>query len=122
MILLYMYKLYRRFFMIKNIIFDLGGVLIDFFPENYLKHINLKEDEIQLFKKLIWGSKTWLKGDRGDLNYEQIIEEICKNNPMHSKKLRFALENKDNSFILSANSSSCSFFYKEDLKFIFCLM
>ena len=25
--------------MIKNIIFDLGGVLIDFIPEMYLKHI-----------------------------------------------------------------------------------
>ena len=37
--------------MIKNIIFDLGGVLIDFIPEKYLKHIGLNDEEINLYKK-----------------------------------------------------------------------
>lgn len=37
--------------MIKNIIFDLGGVLIDFIPEKYLKHIGLNDEEIKLYKK-----------------------------------------------------------------------
>ena len=41
--------------MIKNIIFDLGGVLIDFIPEKYLKHIGLNDEEIKLYKKMIWG-------------------------------------------------------------------
>lgn len=39
--------------MIKNIIFDLGGVLIDFIPEKYLKNIGLNDEEIKYIKK-IW--------------------------------------------------------------------
>ena len=37
--------------MIKNIIFDLGGVLIDFILVMYLKHIGLNDKEIDLYKK-----------------------------------------------------------------------
>lgn len=86
--------------MIKNIIFDLGGVLIDFFPEIYLKHIGLNEEEIKLYKKMIWSSKEWCLGDRGDLSYPEILEAIYKNNPKYSKKLRYILENKNNDYIL----------------------
>lgn len=41
--------------MIKNIIFDLGGVLIDFITEKYLKHIRLNDEEIKSYKKMILG-------------------------------------------------------------------
>lgn len=96
--------------MIKNIIFDLGGVLLDFKPENYLKHIGVNEEEAKLFKKLIWGSEVWFKGDRGDMNYEQLTDSICEHNPKYAKKLRYILENKDNSFILSENPKNCEYF------------
>ena len=86
--------------MITNIIFDLGGVLIDFFPEKYLKHIGINEEQIKLYKKMIWGGKEWYLGDRGDLSYPEIIKEICNNNPEHSDKLKFILDNKNNDYIL----------------------
>ena len=86
--------------MIKNIIFDLGGVLIDFIPEMYLKHIGLNDKEIDLYKKMIWGGKEWYLGDRGILSYSEIIDEICKNNPNYSDKLRCILDNKNNDYIL----------------------
>ena len=86
--------------MIKNIIFDLGGVLIDFIPEKYLKHIGLNDEETNLYKKMIWGCKEWYLGDRGILSYSEIIDEICKNNPSYSDKLRYILGNKNNDYIL----------------------
>ena len=86
--------------MIKNIIFDLGGVLIDFIPEKYLKHIGLNDEEIKLYKKMIWGGKEWYLGDKGTLSYPEIIDEICKNNPSYSDKLRYILDNKNNDYIL----------------------
>lgn len=86
--------------MIKNIIFDLGGVLIDFKPEKYLKYIGLNDEEIILYKKMIWGSKEWYLGDKGTLSYPKIIEAICKKNPIYSNKLRYILNNKNNDYIL----------------------
>lgn len=86
--------------MIKNIIFDLGGVWIDFIPEKYLKHIGLNDEEIKLYKKMIWGGKEWYLGDKGSLSYPEIIDEICKNNPSYSDKLRYILDNKNNDYIL----------------------
>lgn len=100
--------------MIKNIIFDLAGVLIDFNVKNYLKHIGIKENEMDLFIKLIWGSEEWLKGDKGDYSPEDTINAICKKNPNYSKQLRYILENKDNHFILSEIPANC--LYLKELK------
>ena len=40
--------------MIKNIVFDLGGVLVDFKPQNYLKYIGFDEEEIDRFYKIVF--------------------------------------------------------------------
>lgn len=95
--------------MIKNIIFDLGGVLLDFNPKNYLIHCNLNDDEIELFTKMIWGSDEWKKCDRGDINFKEMIEKICINNPTYSKKLQYVLENYNNNLILSEMPNSYEF-------------
>ena len=94
---------------IKNIIFDLGGVLLDFNPKNYLIHCNLNDDEIELFTKMIWGSDEWKKCDRGDINFKEMIEEICINNPTYSKKIQYVLENYNNNLILSEMPNSYEF-------------
>lgn len=77
--------------MIKNIIFDLGGVLLDFKPEVYLKCIGLSKEEAKLFVKLIWGSSEWEKSDRGQISYEKIIEGVSSSNPKYADKLIYAL-------------------------------
>ncbi len=100
--------------MIKNIIFDLGGVLIDFIPERYLKNIGLNDEEIKLYKKMIWSSKEWYLGDKGTLSYPEIIDEICKNNLKHSDKLRYILDNKNNDYILF--EATYAYNYLLDLK------
>lgn len=102
--------------MIKNIIFDLGGVLLDFKPEVYLKSIGLSNEEAKLFVKLIWGSSEWSKSDRGQISYEKIIDGVSSNNPKYADKLRYALENKDNSLILSENFEACEYFKELKLK------
>ena len=62
--------------MIKNIIFDLGLVLLDFNPDNYLKKCNLSDEDIPKYKKMIWGSAEWYQCDRGDFDYEEMIDKI----------------------------------------------
>lgn len=55
---------------IKNIIFDLGNVLISFDPEKYLNE-NVKESLRKDFLEKIFKTEEWLNLDRGTLTYEE---------------------------------------------------
>ena len=102
--------------MIKNVVFDLGLVLLDFTPENYLNKCGLSTEEIPQYKKMIWGSPEWYQCDRGDFTYDEMIDKICASNPQHSEKLREILDknNYDNDSILSEVPGSYE--YVEGLK------
>lgn len=63
--------------MIKNIIFDLGNVLVKYSPENFLNKYVKKENQ-EAFIINIFKSKDWLELDRGTLSYEDAIEIFTK--------------------------------------------
>ena len=54
--------------MYKNIIFDLGGVVVNFTPKDFLmdRFMNKKAEEIVY--ALTFGSKEWEDLDRGDIS------------------------------------------------------
>jgi len=54
---------------IKNIVFDLGRVLIKFEPKEYIEE-NVPEEKREDFYNGIFGSTEWLMFDRGTLSYE----------------------------------------------------
>ena len=54
---------------IKNIVFDLGRVLIKFEPKEYIEG-NVPEEKREDFYNGIFGSTEWLMLDRGTLSYE----------------------------------------------------
>ena len=54
---------------IKNIVFDLGRVLIKFEPKEYIEQ-NVTEEKREDFYNGIFGSTEWLMLDRGTLSYE----------------------------------------------------
>ncbi len=61
--------------MIKNIIFDLGGVLIDFNPKKVIgEHFSAQDGEIILSR--LFGSDAWREVDRGTLTAEEACRQI----------------------------------------------
>lgn len=67
--------------MIKHVIFDMGGVLVDFNPTRSLKkHFTDKED-IDLLLKEIFEGPDWVKLDRGTLTVEQAVDRACERLP-----------------------------------------
>ena len=56
--------------MIKNIIFDLGNVLIKFKPHEFLLRFTIDSEYIDQFVLKITRSKTWLELDRGTISLE----------------------------------------------------
>ncbi|MBC8063148.1 MAG: HAD family phosphatase [Clostridiaceae bacterium] len=78
--------------MINCIIFDIGNVLIDFKPIEYLKNLFPREEDILVLHKLIFGSIEWLKLDRGIITLQEAIEILSNKNPQQKDKIKRCLE------------------------------
>ena len=79
--------------MIKNIIFDIGNVLLEFKPLDYLKR-TFNDDNIEkLLYKEIFQSEEWLHLDRGTLTQEQAIKVISKRNPDYETHINKCMDN-----------------------------
>lgn len=57
--------------MIRNIIFDLGNVLIPFRPQAYLDHFADNQADRTLLARAMFQSEEWVKMDTGDLDVHQ---------------------------------------------------
>jgi epoxide hydrolase-like predicted phosphatase len=62
--------------MIKNIVFDLGNVLISFRPLKFFSDKNYPESIISKIIPDIFGSSEWLRLDNGDISTVEAIEAI----------------------------------------------
>ena len=63
--------------MIKNIVFDLGMVLIKFNPKEFLETNNY--DKKEKIMKYIFGHEDWLKLDRGTLTEKELAKKLDGN-------------------------------------------
>ena len=62
--------------MIRNIIFDLGNVLISFRPAEYLEKNNYPEERRNIILKDIFMSPEWLLLDNGTIDTKEAIDRI----------------------------------------------
>lgn len=58
---------------IKNIIFDMGGVLVEFNPENMIRRCSLSDHKDEIMTAL-FKSEEWKKMDSGDLSVDEALE------------------------------------------------
>lgn len=72
---------------IKNIIFDLGNVLINFHPENHLRNKGLSGRELEFIHREIFLSREWVELDRGTMTRDEALKSIYKRNPGREKQL-----------------------------------
>ncbi|MEE9377137.1 MAG: HAD family phosphatase [Candidatus Lokiarchaeia archaeon] len=73
--------------MIKNIIFDLGNVLLNFKPETFLLRYTKDEQYIQNFISKVIRNKIWFRLDRGTISLENAKEEFIRMYPEDSNFL-----------------------------------
>lgn len=72
--------------MIKNIVFDMGGVLIRWSPRMYIDRYNISEEDKQLLEKVIYKGYHWPLLDFGYYKTEQDFLNAI--NPMIPEHLR----------------------------------
>jgi len=79
--------------MIKNIIFDIGNVLLEFKPLDYLKK-SFNDDNIEkLLYKEIFQCQEWLHLDRGVLTQDEAVEVISSRNPNYEVHIKKCMDN-----------------------------
>ena len=67
--------------MIKNIIFDIGGVLVSFEPDRVFREMGLPEEEVQILYQHTAKSPYWKELDRGVLPKEEVFQTMVNTMP-----------------------------------------
>lgn len=73
--------------MIRNIIFDLGNVLISFRPSEYLDKNEYSEEHKAKILSDIFHAKEWLQLDNGDITLPEAIESIAENSSLSREEI-----------------------------------
>lgn len=63
--------------MVKNIVFDLGGVLIDFNPHATLRSVFCEADAVQV-EQALFGTPLWRSLDLGERTFADLARDVCK--------------------------------------------
>lgn len=77
--------------MYKNVIFDIGNVLLSFNPKEYLKE-KIQEEKLENLYKEIFQSEEWVMLDRGTIKEEEAINNIIKRNMDYSNDIKLAFK------------------------------
>lgn len=67
--------------MIRNIIFDMGNVLIRWEPEIFVEREHIPEEDRPLILRELFGSVEWVQMDRGSISLEEGIAAVCRRLP-----------------------------------------
>lgn len=62
----------------KNIVFDMGNVLIDYVPENVIKQYTDNPELIKKIKTSVFSSMEWLLLDAGLISEKEALEQILE--------------------------------------------
>ncbi len=74
--------------MITSIIFDLGNVLINWKPTEFLENNGFPDKEKELILRDIFNSKEWLMIDNGDISTLEAIERIASRSSLSKSKIK----------------------------------
>lgn len=79
--------------MIRNIIFDLGNVLLSFQPIEYLTSKLSDSNKVNEIYDIIFKSSEWLDLDRGIIDEAQAVNNFCLRSPENESHIRSCMEN-----------------------------
>ncbi len=67
--------------MIKNVIFDIGGVLVDFRFENYMKDLGMSAEQVKVVAAHMIFNPLWNELDRGVRPFDEVMNEMKAEHP-----------------------------------------
>ena len=91
--------------MIKNVVLDIGNVLVSFYPDTYISHFITKKGEIDYYEQICFRSPEWKCGDLGTKTRGEIIDAICEKYPDDAATVREIMANCDDMLRVSKKNT-----------------
>ena len=80
--------------MIRNVVLDMGNVILDFNPERYLHTWVERDADKALLRRELFGSIEWTMTDHGTLDNDGLCRAVCSRVPEHlHKTVRTIIDN-----------------------------
>ena len=82
--------------MIKNIVFDIGNVLVKFQPDQAMRKLGIAEEKIPKLAEATFLNPIWGELDRGVIPEEEVVNEMVTVAPEYEEDIRlFFRDGKD---------------------------
>ena len=79
--------------MVKNIIFDVGKVLVEYDPDTYMERLGFDDKIKKVLNEAMFQNYLWNEMDRGVFSTEDMLSKFISNAPSYEKEIRKAFEN-----------------------------
>ena len=77
---------------IKNIVFDMGNVLLAYAPEEYVHKIISEPEAAQNVLKELFFGPEWVQLDAGAITEEQAVRQVQKRIPRYADSVQLAMD------------------------------
>ena len=81
--------------MIKNVVFDIGSVLVDFRWRGLMEDLNISKEIQATFEETVFGSKWWGELDHGVYEECEILKNFREENKEHLEAFNLVWDNRD---------------------------
>lgn len=81
--------------MIKNVVFDVGNVLVDFCWRDVMADLGFSKELQEIFEKTVFGNKLWNELDRGVIEESEVVEMMRRENREHCEEFDKVWANRD---------------------------
>lgn len=86
--------------MIRNIIFDIGGVLLDYNPKTYLDKLNIEDGKRKELNDIIFHNRRWKDCLNGFITNSELIEYLIKENLKYKNEIEQILSKNNLKYML----------------------
>lgn len=79
--------------MIRNIILDVGKVLVQWEPDAAMKKLGMSDEEERAVSEAVFSSGKWAETDRGILSDEELLESFFAEAPSYKEQIMLLWDN-----------------------------
>lgn len=78
--------------MIKNVIFDVGKVLVEYDPDSYMERLGFDLKTREAVNQAMFQNPLWEESDRGKLSTEELLEKFIFNDKEYKEEITKAYQ------------------------------